>query len=66
MTVSLTTSNRSAYFNVNPPGDETALFVGCPARATSSKALFPTAGDYTIRVYLMRNAARRDESAITR
>ncbi len=58
----LKSSNLSAYFNVLPPDSESALFIG----SDSGKRFvgeFPSDGVYTIRVYLMRNAARRNETA---
>ena len=55
-------SNLSAYFNVLPPGSETALFVGSSSGSRFEGQL-PADGRYTIRVYLMRNAARRNETA---
>jgi hypothetical protein len=60
--VNLQADNRSAYFNVLPPDDETALFVGSVSGNSFNGAL-PRDGEYTVRVYLMRNAARRNESA---
>ncbi len=60
--VNLQANNRSAYFNVLPPDDETALFVGSVSGNSFVGAL-PQDGEYTVRVYLMRNAARRNESA---
>lgn len=62
MEVSLQANNPSAYFNILPPRDETALFVGSTSGNSFVGAL-PRDGDYTVRVYLMRSAARRDESA---
>ena len=62
MTVSLSTSNLSNYFNVLPPGSETALFVGSTSGNDWTGTL-PADGDYTVRVYLMRSAARRNEKA---
>ena len=62
MTVSLSTSNLSNYFNVLPPGSETALFVGSTS-GTDWTGTLPTDGDYSVRVYLMRSAARRNEKA---
>lgn len=61
LTVSLRTSNRSNYFNVWAPGADTALYnetTGAPFSGT-----LPADGDYRIQVYLMRNAARRNERA---
>jgi hypothetical protein len=63
MTVSLTTSNGANYFNVLPPGsDDVAIFVGSTSGNEFTGAL-PSDGEYKIRVYLMRSAARRNETA---
>jgi len=62
LTVSLSTSNLSNYFNVLPPGSETALFIGSTS-GNSWAGTLPTDGNYTVRVYLMRSAARRNEKA---
>jgi len=62
LTVALNTNNLSNYFNVLPPGSETALFVGSTSGNSWTGAL-PVDGDYTIRVYLMRSAVRRNEKA---
>jgi hypothetical protein len=62
ITVTLKGSNPQNYFNLNPPGSEFSMFVG----STSGRAvqrMLPADGDYTIRVYLMRAAARRNESS---
>jgi len=64
LTVSFKPSNPMAYFNVLPPGSDEALFVGSSA---ADGSLFitqlPRDGVYTVRVYLMRAAARRNETA---
>jgi hypothetical protein len=60
--VTLTTGNRQTYFNVNPPGTETAMFVGSTSGGRFDQVL-PVEGDYTVRVYLMRAGARRGESS---
>ena len=60
--VTLKTSNRSNYFNVLQPGEESALFVGSTSGDHFSGVL-PKNGDYSLRLYLMRNAARRNEVA---
>jgi hypothetical protein len=62
MTVNLKTSNPMAYFNVLPPGSDEALFIGQVGGA-SFEGKLPKDGDYRIRVYLVRAAARRNESA---
>jgi hypothetical protein len=63
MSVSLTTSNGANYFNVLPPGsNDVALFVGSTSGSEWTGTLEAN-GEYTIRVYLMRSAARRGETA---
>ena len=62
MVVKFKPSNASAYFNVLPPGSEEAIFIGSTLGNDFSGQL-AASGEYTIRVYLMRNAARRNESA---
>ena len=54
-------SNASAYFNVMAPGADTAIFIGSTSGNEFSAGL-AASGEYTIRVYLMRNAARRGET----
>jgi hypothetical protein len=54
--------NPSAYFNVLPPGSDLAVFVGSSS-GNRFEGYLPADGIYTIRVYLMRSAARRNESA---
>ena len=61
MVVHFKAKNASAYFNVLPPGSDEALFVGSSS-GNRFEGTPPAGGDYTIRVYLMRNAARRNES----
>lgn len=63
MRVTLKTSNPSSYFNVLPPGsNDVAVFVGSSGGNEWTGSLTAD-GDYAVRVYLMRNAARRDERA---
>jgi len=62
LAVKLQKSNAQNYFNVLPPGSTgVAMFVGDTGENYSG--LLPTDGDYTIRVYLMRPAARRGEAS---
>lgn len=65
MTVALDPSNLATYFNVYPPGrgpgDEALVngqFTDPPNRFEDT---LETSGEYTISVYMMRSAARRDE-----
>jgi len=60
--VSLKRSNPSTYFNVLPPGSkDVAMYV--EQTGEDFKRVLPTDGDYKIRVYLVRAAARRNESS---
>ena len=62
LSVQLQKTNAQNYFNVLPPGSkDVAMYVG--QTGEDYKGVLPTDGDYTIRVYLMRAAARRNESS---
>ncbi len=61
LSVALKKTNPQNYFNVLAPGADGAMFVG--QSGENFKGVLPTDGDYTIRVYLMRPAARRNESS---
>lgn len=50
------------FFNVLPPDSEAALFIGSTSGARFEGDL-PKTGHYRIRVFLLRAAARRDETA---
>jgi hypothetical protein len=61
--VSLNSKNKSLYFNVLPPGsNDEAIFVGSNSGYKFDGTL-SMSGTYKIRVYLMRSAARRNETA---
>ncbi len=63
MSVRLESSNLANYFNVLPPGSEdVAIFIGSSGGNEWSGPLAAT-GEYTVRIYLMRSAARRNETA---
>jgi len=62
MVVIFKPTNLSAYFNILSPRSDEALFIGSTSGNRFEGAL-PADGIYTIRVYLMRNAARRHETA---
>ena len=63
MTVTLNSDNTSNYFNVVAPGEtDVAMFVGSVS-GNIFQGTLPDSGEYSIRVYLMRNAARRGETA---
>lgn len=63
MTVSLRTSNGANYFNVLAPGSkDAAIFIGSTS-GNDWSATLDADGEYRVRVYLMRSAARRNEKA---
>lgn len=61
LSVQLKTNNTSAYFNVLPADSSKGIFIGS-IEGDTAKLSLPANGNYRIRVYLMRNAARRHES----
>ncbi len=63
MNVSMATDNGSNYLNILAPGEtDAAMFIGS-TEGNQFEGTLPETGDYRVRVYLMRNAARRDETA---
>jgi hypothetical protein len=63
MSVELATKNGANYFNVLPPGsNDEALFVSSSS-GNEWTGVLPVDGEYKVRVYLMRSAARRNEVA---
>ena len=63
LAVTLKTSNTSSYFNIAPRSSkDEAMFIGSSSGA-EAKLMLPADGTYVVQVYLMRNAARRNESA---
>jgi hypothetical protein len=62
MTVEMHSDNPQNYFNVLPPGNDEAIFVGSSS-GNRFEGTLPDSGDYRVRVYLMRPAARRGEQA---
>ncbi|SDJ54981.1 hypothetical protein [Microbulbifer yueqingensis] len=65
MIVEMQTDNATSYFNIYPPGNgpgDTAMFIGS-VKGNRFSGVLAESGIYTIQVYLMRSAARRDETA---
>jgi hypothetical protein len=63
MTVSMKGSNAASYFNLLPPDtSDAAMYVGSSG-GNRFEGLLPDDGVYTLRVYLMRSAARRQETS---
>jgi hypothetical protein len=62
MSVQLDTSSTSNYLNITAPGASETLFNGS-IKGNGTSFVIPSSGNYVIDVYLMRNAARREETA---
>ena len=60
--VSMTTNLPTAYFNLVAPGASEAMFMG-ELGGNSFEGAAPVAGDYKVRVYMMRVDARRGKTA---
>jgi hypothetical protein len=63
MNVSLATQHTATYFNLLAPGQTEVAFFNGSVSENQYEGTLPATGDYKIRVYMMRSAARRDESA---
>lgn len=62
LAVALKSKNGSLNFNLTPRGAKESMFIG-GSQGTQASVVLPADGDYLVQVYLMRNAARRNESA---
>ncbi len=62
LAISMKGTNAASYFNLLKPGSDEALANGSMLGNKWSGAL-PEEGDYRVRVYLMRSAARRNEAS---
>ncbi len=63
MNVSMATNNGANYFNILAPGEtDVAMFIGSTS-GNQYEGILPESGDYKVRVYMMRSAARRNEVA---
>lgn len=63
MKVGMTSSNGANFFNILAPGEATVAFFNGSMDENRYEGILPKTGDYRIRVYLMRSAARRNEGA---
>ncbi|MEO3388926.1 SH3 domain-containing protein [Mesorhizobium sp. CAU 1741] len=61
MSIDLKSSNPAGYFNLMRGNDPQAIHIGSVS-GNSYTDVLPADADYRIRVYLMRSAARRNES----
>lgn len=62
LNISLASRNPAAYFNILPPNNDAAIFIGS-INGNQFEGVAPITGEYRIRVYQMRASARRGEAA---
>jgi hypothetical protein len=63
MNVSLATQHTATYFNLLAPGENEVAFFNGSVNGNRYEGTLPATGDYKVRVYMMRSAARRNENA---
>lgn len=63
MNISMATDNSSNYFNILEPGEDQVAIFNSSMAQNQYEGTLAKSGDYKIRVYMMRNAARRNEIA---
>ena len=63
MNVSMATDNTANYFNILAPGEKNVAIFNGSISENQFEGILPESGDYKIRVYLMRSASRRNETA---
>ena len=61
--ISLATKHGATYFNILAPGQNEVAFFNGSTSQNQYEGVLPATGDYRIRVYMMRAAARRNEVA---
>lgn len=61
--ISLATKNTATYFNILAPGETEVAFFNGSVSENQYEGTLPATGDYKVRVYMMRSAARRNEKA---
>ena len=63
MNISMATRHGATYFNLMEPGQEYEAIYNASINGNQFEGIAAKSGDYTIRVYMMRSAARRGETA---
>lgn len=63
MNVSMSTDNSANYFNILAPGETVVAIFNGSTSENQYEGTLQKSGDYKIRVYMMRSAARRNEVA---
>lgn len=62
-TIKLTTGHTATYFNLLAPGEQDVAFFNASTQGKAYEGTLPADGQYRVRVYMMRSAARRGERA---
>jgi hypothetical protein len=63
MNVSMATDNGANYFNILMPGENEEAMFNSSMGENQFEGILPKSGDYKLRVYMMRNAARENQVA---
>ena len=63
MNISMATKHGANYFNILRPGEDPVAMFNGSLHENQFEGVAPKSGDYKVRVYLMRSAARRKEAA---
>lgn len=63
MNVSMATKHGATYFNILAPGENAVAMFNGSVSGNQFEGVLPATGDYKVRVYMMRSAARRNETA---
>lgn len=63
MNVSMATDNGANYFNILAPGENDVAMFNGSVDDNQYEGTLPASGDYKVRVYLMRSAARENQVA---
>ncbi len=61
--ISMSTNKGANYFNIMEPGEKYVAIYNASINGNKYKGIAAKNGDYKIRVYMMRSAARRGETA---
>jgi len=63
LNVSMATRNTATYFNILEPGETDLAIYNGSINGNMYEGVTTESGDYRIRIYMMRSAARREETA---
>ncbi len=63
MNVSMATDHTATYFNILAPHEDAIAMFNSSMSENQYEGTLPETGEYKIRVYMMRSAARRNEKA---